>query len=76
MGSRFQVVEQGPPIEVFQLNKLCTEDTFKNKVNLGVGGKFLLYYMYYINAQKFHTCSLLSVIYYVRYLHKNKKPAK
>ncbi|XP_039745527.1 aspartate aminotransferase, cytoplasmic [Pararge aegeria] len=37
MGSRFQVVEQGPPIEVFQLNKLFTEDTFKNKVNLGVG---------------------------------------
>lgn len=37
MGSRFQVVEQGPPIEVFQLNKLCTEDSFKNKVNLGVG---------------------------------------
>ncbi|CAH0722943.1 unnamed protein product, partial [Brenthis ino] len=37
MGSRFQVVEQGPPIEVFQLNKLFTEDSFKNKVNLGVG---------------------------------------
>ncbi|XP_072935606.1 aspartate aminotransferase, cytoplasmic [Epargyreus clarus] len=35
--SRFQVVEQGPPIEVFQLNKLCVEDTYKNKVNLGVG---------------------------------------
>ncbi|XP_050350293.1 aspartate aminotransferase, cytoplasmic isoform X2 [Nymphalis io] len=37
MGSRFQVVEQGPPIEVFQVNKLFTEDTFKNKVNLSIG---------------------------------------
>ncbi|XP_063835828.1 aspartate aminotransferase, cytoplasmic [Ostrinia nubilalis] len=37
MGSRFQVVEQGPPIEVFQLNKLFVEDTYQNKVNLGVG---------------------------------------
>lgn len=39
MGSRFQVVEQGPPIEVFQLNKAFTEDSYKNKVNLSVGGK-------------------------------------
>ncbi|KAG6458390.1 hypothetical protein O3G_MSEX010833 [Manduca sexta] len=37
MGSRFQVVEQGPPIEVFLLNKLFTDDTYQNKVNLGVG---------------------------------------
>ncbi|CAF4897112.1 unnamed protein product [Pieris macdunnoughi] len=37
MSSRFAVVEQGPPIEVFQLNKLFTDDTNKNKVNLGVG---------------------------------------
>ncbi|KAI8430325.1 hypothetical protein MSG28_000631 [Choristoneura fumiferana] len=37
MGSRFQVVEQGPPIEVFQKNKLFLEDTFQNKVNLTVG---------------------------------------
>lgn len=37
MGSRFQGVEQGPPIEVFLLNKLFTDDTYKNKVNLGVG---------------------------------------
>ncbi|OWR43034.1 Aspartate aminotransferase cytoplasmic [Danaus plexippus plexippus] len=37
MGSRFQVVEQGPPIEVFQLNKAFTEDSYKNKVNLSVG---------------------------------------
>lgn len=39
MGSRFQGVEQGPPIEVFLLNKLFTEDSFKAKVNLGVGGE-------------------------------------
>ncbi|XP_053601257.1 aspartate aminotransferase, cytoplasmic isoform X2 [Plodia interpunctella] len=37
MSSRFQVVEQGPPIEVFQLMKLYSEDTFQNKVNLSVG---------------------------------------
>ncbi|XP_045506744.1 aspartate aminotransferase, cytoplasmic [Colias croceus] len=37
MSSRFAVVEQGPPIEVFLLNKLCADDTNKNKVNLGVG---------------------------------------
>ncbi|KAL4708852.1 hypothetical protein ACJJTC_018298 [Scirpophaga incertulas] len=37
MASRFQVVELGPPIEVFQLNKLCLEDTFPKKINLGVG---------------------------------------
>ncbi|XP_041974304.1 aspartate aminotransferase, cytoplasmic [Aricia agestis] len=35
--SRFDVVEQGPPIEVFQLMKLFAEDTFKDKVNLSVG---------------------------------------
>ncbi|CAH2069020.1 unnamed protein product, partial [Iphiclides podalirius] len=37
MGSRFEVVQQGPPIEVFQLNKLFIDDTFKNKVNLTIG---------------------------------------
>ncbi|XP_013163432.1 PREDICTED: probable aspartate aminotransferase, cytoplasmic [Papilio xuthus] len=37
MGSRFEGVEQGPPIEVFQLNKLFIDDTFKNKVNLTIG---------------------------------------
>ncbi|KAI5635824.1 aminotransferase class I and II domain-containing protein [Phthorimaea operculella] len=35
--SRFSVVEQGPPIEVFQLMKLFAEDSFQNKVNLSVG---------------------------------------
>ncbi|XP_063546714.1 aspartate aminotransferase, cytoplasmic isoform X1 [Cydia strobilella] len=37
MTSRFQLVEQGPPIEVFQKNKLFIDDTFKNKVNLTIG---------------------------------------
>ncbi|XP_050684702.1 aspartate aminotransferase, cytoplasmic [Leptidea sinapis] len=37
MSSRFDVVQQGPPIEVFNLMKLFQEDTNKNKVNLGVG---------------------------------------
>lgn len=40
MASRFAGVEQGPPIEVFQLNKRFIDDTFKNKVNLTIGGKF------------------------------------
>lgn len=38
MASRFQVVEQGPPIEVFQLMKFFSEDTYQHKVNLSVGG--------------------------------------
>ncbi|XP_068629028.1 aspartate aminotransferase, cytoplasmic isoform X1 [Battus philenor] len=37
MSSRFENVEQGPPIEVFQLNKLFIDDTFKSKVNLTIG---------------------------------------
>ncbi|GLG94931.1 Aspartate aminotransferase [Gryllus bimaculatus] len=37
MASRFGVVQQGPPIEVFALNKAFLDDTFENKVNLGVG---------------------------------------
>lgn len=40
MASIFSAVEKGPPIEVFALNKSCLEDTFENKVNLGVGGMF------------------------------------
>lgn len=31
-------VEQGPPIEVFALNKAFAEDKDPNKSNLGVGG--------------------------------------
>lgn len=37
--SVFSDVQQGPPIEVFALNKSYLEDTFERKVNLGVGGK-------------------------------------
>lgn len=39
MGSRFQVVQQGPPIEVFQLNRMFLEDPNPSKVNLSIGGK-------------------------------------
>jgi len=35
--SRFAEVQLGPPIEVFALNKAYTEDTFQQKVSLGVG---------------------------------------
>ncbi|KAK5646922.1 hypothetical protein RI129_005386 [Pyrocoelia pectoralis] len=35
--SRFANVELGPPIEVFALTKACNEDSFAQKVNLGVG---------------------------------------
>lgn len=38
----FSCVEQGKPIEVFQLNRMFTADTNENKANLGVGGKFYL----------------------------------
>lgn len=38
MASVFGSVEQAPPIEVFALNRACTEDAFAEKVNLGVGG--------------------------------------
>lgn len=39
MASIFDNVEQGPPIEVFALNKAFLEDSSPDKVNLGVGGK-------------------------------------
>uniref|UniRef100_A0A182MB16 Aspartate aminotransferase n=1 Tax=Anopheles culicifacies TaxID=139723 RepID=A0A182MB16_9DIPT len=35
--SIFASVELGPPVEVFALNKACTDDPNPNKVNLGVG---------------------------------------
>ena len=38
MASRFAAIETAPPIEVFALNKAYTDDTFPQKVNLGVGG--------------------------------------
>lgn len=45
--SRYSKVLQGPPIEVFALNKAYTEDTYEKKVNLGVGGeenRFILFF--------------------------------
>lgn len=39
MSSKFATVENAPPIEVFALNKAYVDDTFPQKVNLGVGGK-------------------------------------
>ena len=36
--SKFAFVESAPPIEVFALNKAYVDDTFPQKVNLGVGG--------------------------------------
>ena len=41
MASRFAEVKTAPPIEVFALNRAYMEDTFENKVNLGVGGDLL-----------------------------------
>lgn len=35
--SRFAEISQDPPIEVFELTRQYNEDTFPNKVNLGVG---------------------------------------
>ncbi len=37
--SRFSVVEAAPPVEIFALSKAYKEDTFKDKVDLGIGGK-------------------------------------
>lgn len=39
MSSIFDGIEQGPPIEVFALNKAFLEDNSPDKVNLGVGGE-------------------------------------
>lgn len=41
MESIFDGIEKGAPIEVFALNKAFLDDTDANKVNLGVGGKFI-----------------------------------
>ena len=38
MTSRFAAMETARPIEVFALNKACTDDTFPQKVNLCFGG--------------------------------------
>lgn len=58
MASIFANVEVGPKIEVFALNKLCQEDKFQQKVNLGVGGKcneliYLLLFVCFILIRKF-----------------------
>lgn len=42
MASKFATVESAPPIEVFALNKAYVEDTFPQKVNLGVGGNHIV----------------------------------
>lgn len=39
MSSIFDDVVDGPPIEVFALNKAYLDDLNPDKVNLGVGGK-------------------------------------
>lgn len=39
MASVFAGVEGAPPIEIFALMKAYKEDTFVQKVDLGVGGK-------------------------------------
>lgn len=44
--SRFSVVQQAPPIEVFALTKAFTDDKFEKKVSLGVGGKDFLFYKF------------------------------
>jgi aspartate/tyrosine/aromatic aminotransferase len=38
--SMFDAVEAAPPIEIFELTKRYREDTFAQKVDLGVGGEF------------------------------------
>lgn len=40
--SRFTGIESGPPIEIFALNKIFIEDKFEKKVNLTIGGKFII----------------------------------
>lgn len=38
--SRFTGIEVGPPIEIFALNKIYTDDSFEQKVNLTIGGMY------------------------------------
>lgn len=42
MASVFNDLQVGAPIEVFELNKSYLKDSFADKVNLGVGGKYLI----------------------------------
>ena len=41
MASMFKDVSMAPPIEVFALSKNFKEDPCQQKVDLGVGGKFI-----------------------------------
>lgn len=51
MSSCFSTVTQGPPIEVFSVNKAFLEDLFPQKVNLSIGGNnsVLLLDLYFTN---------------------------
>lgn len=59
MASRFDVVEQGPPIEVFQLNKLFLDDPNQVKVNLTVGGKAKLLLELFFYTKFVLLCNLI-----------------
>lgn len=43
MTDRFSSVELAPPIEVFAVSRGYVEDKHESKVNLGVGGRNVLY---------------------------------
>lgn len=62
MASIFDGIENGPPIEVFALNKAFLEDSNENKVNLGVGGekKVLYLHNYYVTISKCYDKFLIS----------------
>lgn len=66
MASIFNKLEVGAQIEVFALNKICLEDTFKDKVNLTVGGKFNSCNIYSIKDFMYKTrkCQLFQLEYY------------
>lgn len=55
MASIFSNVEIGPKIEVFALTKAYLEDTFSEKVNLGIGGKYILFFIFYIDTKLYTT---------------------
>lgn len=50
--SVFDIVENGPPIEVFALNRSFASDNNELKINLGVGGKYLdsshIYHLFFM----------------------------
>lgn len=65
--SRFSEVRLGPPIEVFALNKAYAEDTFEQKVSLGVGGKSHLNFCFFI----YHSNVLFSYLDFKTILLEN-----